>query len=202
MRKVMNEIRDLAQKMGITDEGIINLLVKNGKICEFEKGKRIVNSAEKKHLCCILLEGICRIFFVDEQGNEYTENFFWKPGQIFSNFPIYSSKKDPKKEDALQFDCEALSFVRAILYPVDVIEEAVRTNHEFALFVLSYYSMLNIESCLYRRAEFMMKNAADSYEWFLKAYPGLSDKVPQQYIASLLRFSNEHISRTKKKRPE
>ena len=126
---------------------------------------------------------------VDEKNNEITDCFCQEFGEaVVPSLPF---------DAPASFSMQAIVDSEIFLFPVSDLVSLVNGNSA----MMALYNVLLQESA---KRHFDMKynlirfDNAQRYEWFLKEYPGLIDKVSHKYIASFLSMSEVSLSRVRK----
>lgn len=179
----------LINEIGLTDKELINSLANKCKIATFKKRETIIHQNERPKYVPFLCSGIVRGFLVDEKNNEITDCFCQKFGEaVVPSLPF---------DAPASFSMQAIVDSEIFLFPVSDLVSLVNGNSA----MMALYNVLLQESA---KRHFDMKynlmrfDNAQRYEWFLKEYPGLIDKVSHKYIASFLSMSEVSLSRVRK----
>ena len=180
----------LRTQLGVSDEALIRQAMQVICIRELKKGECLVRQGECLTDLCFLIKGVVRGFLLDYQGNEMTDCFGFKPGQGLLPSPDFSIQSLITIQ--AEEDCQIIAI------PVQMVQFLIHNSLE----VSRIYNRMLIE--YYRtnwewKIAFRQYNAAQRYEWFLREYEGLIDRVPHVHIASFLGISPVTLSRLRGK---
>ena len=92
---------------------------------------------------------------------------------------------------------EALEYTELVAIPVEKVQELLA---EYPDLMEVYRRFLLWSVALHRDLKIALYQytAAQRYEWFLRQYPGLIDRIPHKYIASLLNMTPVTLSNVRK----
>lgn len=179
----------LVSEIGLTDKELIDCLASKCKMGTFGKRETIIHQNEQPQYVVFLCSGIVRGFLVDEKSNEITDCFCQNFGEAVVPSLPFNAPAD--------FSMQAVVDSEVFMFPVSYVVKLVNSNPA----MMSLYNALLQESI---KRHFIMKynlirfDNTQRYEWFLKEYPGLIDKVSHKYIASFLNMSDVSLSRVRK----
>ena len=168
---------------------IINSLANLAQEVFFDKQERILGIGEKLSYLYIILQGMARSYYIDEKGNDITklfirENEFLIGEALFmeESLEVFEAVEPLK---CLRFDAKAF---KSILMSDPIFEQMYIATLERTI----RYKMR-------REYAFQCMNATERYLQFLKEYPNIEDRLPQNLIASYLGITKESLSRIRKK---
>ena len=175
--------------LGVTDESILELLMENSKLIVFEKGQHLIHADEVVTELYFLMEGLFRGFFLDAKGREVTDCFGVEPGT-----PALSCSE--------------------LLTPSNITIEAMERSVVLALPGYALYPYLHSNLNLMRiynqmlwvslkghwenKMAMVQYSAMERYQWFLRRYPGVIDRVPHRHVASFLGITPVSLSRIRR----
>ncbi len=153
----------------------------------FRKRQFLIQEHQPVHEIFLIEKGILKSSFIDTTGKEHILQFAASNWWI-SDFAAFF-KKEPS---SLAVDCIEDTEVYAISYEdlntlcskVPAMEHFFRVKSNFGYVALQQ-----------RILSLMSKSAKERYEDFIKQYPGFTDHIPKQLIASYLGVSRETLSR-------
>lgn len=153
------------------------------------KGEIIRNIKDENKTAALVLGGMCRAYYVDEEGNDITRGFSI-PGTLCMDEGLFGYP-----ESIVTW--ETIEETTLMIFDVKKIKEVILKNDELK----NAYIML-LENALrykiYRENGFLVENATERYVHFRKMYPMICDKVKQHQLASYLGIKPESLSRIKK----
>ena len=135
-----------------------------------------------------LTSGLARYYYLTENGKEFNKSFAIKKGHLLSSISSVV-KKEPSPffvEILSDFECVSIKY-RDFLMLGDKYQE---WNH----LTLRIYEALTIKKER-READFLLLNATQRYEQFLKEYSEIVEILPNYHIASYLGITEVGLSR-------
>lgn len=186
MSDLKNFVNNILQ---ISNPILTNVIVKESRFLHTKKGERIQNIGDANKNLYFLESGIVRGFFYDMRGHEITDCFVTAAGM-----PVVS---------CLDFDIpapvcfEALDDSTLLSVPFRIIQPYLNTDVE----VLCLYNRLlrnSLQSHWENKVMLAQHTAAERYQWFLKRFPGMIDRVNHKYIASYLGVTPVQLSRIRR----
>lgn len=153
------------------------------------KGEIIRNITDKNNTAALVLGGMCRAYYVDEEGNDITRGFSI-PGTLCMDEGLFGYL-----ESIVTW--ETIEETTLMIFNVEEMKDIILKTDELK----NVYIML-LENALrykiYRENEFLVENATERYLHFRKMYPMICGKVKQHQLASYLGMKPESLSRIKK----
>ena len=176
--------------LGIRSKALLDELCKVSIIETFEKGEFIVREETLPAQLYILIEGICRGFFTNDNGREITDCFHHKLGEVLMG--SFDLKEPTILNVVAETDVKVISLSMVSL--VNMLQEYVELVYVYNQMLSNALSRhVGIKLALYKH------DAKGKYMWFLKNYPGLIDIVKQRHVASFLNITPESLSRVRSK---
>ena len=164
-----------------TQKEIIDKLIKKGEILQ--------HIGDISTELFFLSTGLLRGFLLDSKGKEVTDCFIHAYGT-----PVVSSI-DLGEPSLLCI--EALEDSELISVPFSVVLPLVRNNLE----LITLYNRLlrnSLEMHWKNKTVLIQGTATERYQWFIKRYPGLLDRMSHRYVASFLGMAPVSLSRVRK----
>ena len=173
----------------ITDEqsALANTLFIPRKV---KKGAFLLREDETAKYGMFVASGCLRTYTVDEKGKEHILQFSpedWWTGDMNS---MINGVPSPFFIDAIE-DSEVLLFDNAALQKLTEYIPQLGPMYQAAL-------QKNLAAKNQRIMSSLSATAEERYDDFLKTYPSLAQRVPQQMIASYLGITPETLSRIRK----
>jgi CRP-like cAMP-binding protein len=165
------------------------------KICackSLDKGEILYNTGATPTSFGYVYSGLLRAFTIDENGNEYSKNFFDQ-----GSFP--GSMPSLLQSEPSQFTIDTLESSVIIEISFAGYRNLLLKNHDFALFHISYLEKNWVIAKDVREVEIVMEDATERYKKFLYNYPRLQGRIQQYHIASHLGITPTQLSRIRKK---
>lgn len=173
----------------LSDEGLIRRLAGKTRQKNVKKGEVIAQEGEVQSSVYFLVSGVLRGFFLDAKGRDITDCFAFQCGD-----PAVSCIKFGEPSFV---SIEALTDCELFAIPVFDLMELVNDSPQ----LLRAYNGLLTNALRYHWSmkELMYQyTAMERYQWFLKYYPGLIERVSGKHVASLLGMTSVTLSRLKR----
>lgn len=173
----------------LTDESLLESLLQQSEIRTYRPGDHLIIQGEVPTSILFLIRGTVRGFLLDVNGRDITDCIVFCCGDAAMPDNDFTQPASVTME-ALS-DCEVVSIpVPAVLRLLEEYPALAGLYHQFVLKASSMHRLLKIAIYQY--------SATERYQWFLKEYPGLIDKVGHKYIASLLNMTPVTFSKVRK----
>lgn len=172
-----------------TLEKIVHMSV----FCVAEKGKCLRHIGDETQKAGLVLSGIARCFYIDENGNDITRGFSIA-GTLCMDEGMFGYTESLTEWETLEettlmvFSVEQ---IKKLIFEDDLLKNAYITLLENAL-----------RYKIYRENGFLVENATERYIHFRKLYPEICSSIKQQYIATYLGIAPESLSRIRKNMKE
>ena len=153
------------------------------------RGEIIRNITDENKTAALVLGGMCRAYYVDEEGNDITRGFSI-PGTLCMDEGLFGYP-----ESIVTW--ETIEETTLMIFDVAKIKDIILKNDELKnIYIMLLENALRYK--IYRENGFLVENASDRYLHFRKMYPMICDKVKQHQLASYLGIKPESLSRIKK----
>lgn len=153
------------------------------------KGEIIRNIADENITAALVLGGMCRAYYVDEEGNDITRGFSI-PGTLCMDEGLFGYP-----ESIVTW--ETIEETTLMIFDVAKMKDIILKNDELKnIYIMLLENALRYK--IYRENGFLVENATERYLHFRKMYPMICDKVKQHQLASYLGIKPESLSRIKK----
>lgn len=153
---------------------------------QLSKSKTLLNAGDSAYKTYILVSGLMRSYYIDDDGNDITQ-YFIEEGDIFgyTSFTraIPSDVYIETLEDCILLEADGHAFLGAL------------ASNNFALicWIKILEGELHFKS--ERQRGYLLDNATERYLDFKKTYPGIEERVNQKYIASYIGLTPVTLSR-------
>jgi CRP-like cAMP-binding protein len=163
----------------IVEENIVKKSVK--------KGTMFLRPGDNASTFNLVLKGLLRLFYMDQNGNEYTKTFIRK-NEIASPYAEMLQAIDSKVNIEALEDCEVIQFEYAFFK--SLFDRHHCWNTLARKFSEKYF-------CLKEKKEYelLLLSAKERYDLFTVEFADLLDKIPQYQIASYLGITPVSLSR-------
>lgn len=153
------------------------------------RGEIIRNITDENKTAALVLGGMCRAYYVDEEGNDITRGFSI-PGTLCMDEGLFGYP-----ESIVTW--ETIEETTLMIFDVAKIKDIILKNDELKnIYIVLLENALRYK--IYRENGFLVENASERYLHFRKMYPMICDKVKQHQLASYLGIKAESLSRIKK----
>jgi CRP-like cAMP-binding protein len=148
------------------------VLLQAGDVCDFE---------------AFVVKGCARVYFLNESGKD-TELYFPVENWWISDLPSFTFRKPATLNIETIEPCELIVISR------DAKEKLFSEIPKFERMFRLMLQRSN-EELMNRFISNVSMSAEERYQIFLKKYPELPNRIPQQFIASYLGISAEFLSK-------
>jgi CRP-like cAMP-binding protein len=187
---LVSQLMDIARKNGMEiDAEILGVIINKAVFRVVSKDSILQNVGEETKTMALVLDGICRAYYVDGDGNDITRGFS-VPGTFCMDEGLFGYPEsivtwETLEETTLMF--LDIQDIKELIYENDQLKDA---------YILSLENALRYK--IYRENGFLIENATERYIHFKKRYPKICESVKQYYIATYLGIAPESLSRIKK----
>ena len=186
----MDKNKFLQQALNMNGRELLTKFDDASEVRHFKKGSLLIQADDRQKYADMIVSGIFRGFFVDYQGKDITDGFFYRRGDIamgchgFNRLALIS--------------IEALTESEVLRIPVPEISRLLEEYHELSMIYTNILMKALDEHWKIKNAIYQY-NAIDRYKWFIRTYPELLHVVPNKHIASFLNITPVTLSRIKAK---
>ena len=167
-------------------------ILRNLAVCRtISKQTKIVGLEAAQPHIFFLASGLLRGYLLDRTGGEITDCFAFRYGDCRMSYLPAGRSRVEEYVETLE-DTLIISFELEKLMPY-LLREPALLNIWMACMADIY-----AEQILHKRM-LCHTTSMERYEWFLKEYPGLIDRVSHRHIASFLNMSPVSLSRLRRK---
>ncbi len=180
-------LKNLLNQLSSISDHEIKRLEEVIEVVKFNSGDHIVEIGNRVHQFYYIQKGLVRIFYLDQDGNEFTKTF-QTDGDILG--PYAEIIQNIPSEVCI----ECLEAVEAISIPYQFLKEAYERDPSWMKLGLKIVEKYFIEK-EQRLLEFLKLSASQRYEKFTQQYAHLSHRIPKYHLASYLGIKPESLSR-------
>lgn len=187
---LIHQLMDLAERNHIElSEDILGKIVNMSMIRIVNKGEILRQVEDENKTAALVLNGMCRAYYVDGDGNDITRGFSI-PGSLCMDEGLFGYP-----ESIVTW--ETLEETTIMIFDVAQMKKNIMENDGLK----NTYIML-LENALrykiYRENGFLVESATERYLHFKKLYPMICENVKQHHLASYLGIAPESLSRIRK----
>ncbi|MBO4389347.1 MAG: Crp/Fnr family transcriptional regulator [Lachnospiraceae bacterium] len=168
------------------DDEVLEEVVGKALFRVVPKGQILASIGDDTKAACLVISGLVRCYYIDNDGNDITRGFSPEGGMCMDEgFFGYEERS-----------CmwETIEETTIMLCQTEDIRKIIRENVSFKdAWIMLLESALRYK--IYRENGFLVENATERYLHFRKMYPDLSRRVPQKHIATYLGITPESLSR-------
>lgn len=181
------------ERFQIHDEALLEEFLTVSRVRTLAAGEILFKQGEVPLQLCLLVQGVLRGFLLNVNGKDITDCIVFQAGD--------AAMPDGEFLQPASINIEALEESQIIC--VD-INEVYRLMKEHPELILIRQQLLILSAQRHRDLKIVayQYTAAQRYQWFLKNYPGLIDRIHHKYIASLLNMTPVTLSRIRRELKE
>ncbi|MDB5248281.1 MAG: putative transcriptional regulator, Crp/Fnr family [Segetibacter sp.] len=171
----------------LTNE-VVDDILKYAEVREYRKDELILKPGMVANYACFVLKGIVRSYYIKDV-EEVTTKFLQEASTITSIYSFYSRK--PGNEYIMALEDTTLA-----CFHYDNMQRLYKDHPSFNVIgrVITERYLYFSEIELYNLRK---TNAEDRYQFFVKHYSTLLQRVPLKYIATYLGMNLETLSRVR-----
>ena len=180
---------DFFQKaLGISDEALVQEALRVSETRVLKRGEYLIRQGNVPTHVYFLMQGIARGVLSDVNGKEITDCLVFKCGS-----PVMPSSDITQPAP---IDIQTLTVCEVVRIAIPEVNRMLR---EYPALSELYRQLIMESSRLHWELKIAVYQytAMERYQWFRAAYPGLSDKISNKYIASFLNMTPVTLSRLK-----
>ncbi|CAL2090510.1 Crp/Fnr family transcriptional regulator [Tenacibaculum sp. 190524A05c] len=187
----MKELFTYINNISPISEDTFQELAQLFKPIQLKKNEFFVRDGEYAQHIGFLKKGIVRAFFLNQEGKEYTKQFFMDSSIIGAYTSLLTKKPNKIAQQALT-DCEIL------IANFNEIEERYSKFHDLERLgrKIAEYYFLEKEQ---KELEMALLDADKRYLILREKFPTIETIIPQYHIASYLGISPTQLSRIRRK---
>lgn len=187
---LINQLMNIAKQNSMEiDTEILGVVVNNSVFRVVPKGNILQSVGEKTNTAALVLDGICRCYYLDGDGNDITRGFSF-PGTFCMDEGMFGYS-----ESIVTW--ETLEETTLMFFEVQEMKKLIIENNQLKnAYIMFLENALRYK--IYRENGFLVENAAERYIHFKKLYPNVCDSVKQHYVATYLGIAPESLSRIRK----
>lgn len=187
---LINQFINIVNQSGVEiTADILGAIVNKAVFHVASKGSILQNAGEKTKATALVLNGICRAYYVDGDGNDITRGFSI-PGTFCMDEGLFGYSES-------FVIWETLEETTLMFFEIQQMKELIYENSQLKnVYIMFLENALRYK--IYRENGFLVENATERYIHFKKLYPMICNSVKQQYVATYLGIAPESLSRIKK----
>lgn len=169
------------------------LIEKLYAICDeqvIKKGELFIRAGVVPKHMGFNLEGLFRLYYVDEDGNDFTKAFS-ETGRFLISYSAIVQKRPS------YFYIEALQNSRILKFDYWTFDQMIQSDIRWYPFAFKLLESVYIMKEL-REKSFLLDDAAKRYQEFKERYADVEDQIKLYHVASFLGITPEALSRIRK----
>ncbi len=175
------------------DDDAWNATLKCMKITHYKKSALIYTAGRTPTAVHFVLEGFGRSFYTKPNGEEINKSFVLDDG-----LGVINSLKSSAMQEPTEFSAQALSNMVCSSIDFNDYYLLVTTYVSWRRLYINYLTAFALRNEA-RVAEFLLYDASERYQNFLKEYGENEAMIPNYHIASYLGITEVSLSRIRKK---
>lgn len=156
------------------------------------KGDFFICAGETSKYMGFNLEGLFRLYYVDEEGNDSTKGFS-ETGRFLISYSAIVQQRPSF------FNIEALQDSRILKFSYGTFEKMIQDDIRWYPFLYKLMESVYIMKEL-REKSFLLDDASKRYHEFKEQYAAVEDQIKLYHVASFLGITPEALSRIRKKK--
>ena len=183
----MKELINFLLQFGNLNQQQIDLITSKTTEFELKKDEYFVEAGKMFDQVVFILEGILRICYYNNKGEEITK-YFVDENRLFAS---------PYKGEPMTEYIQTVTDCKLIVFSQQDWDELSQTIVGWDSITNKIFQKALVEK-LDRRSSLVSEDATTRYLTFLKKFPTLANRVPLSYIASYLGITQQSLSRIRK----
>ncbi len=156
------------------------------------KGEFFIRAGDISKYMGLNLDGLFRIYYVDENGNDFTKAFS-ETGRFLISYSAIVQKRPS------YFNIEALQDSSILKFDYGLFDKMIQEDIRWYPFIFKLLESVYIMKEL-REKSFLLDDASERYQEFRKRYAGVENKIKLYHVASFLGITPEALSRIRKRK--
>ena len=187
---LVSQLMKIAKQNGVDiDAEVLGMIVNKSIFRVVAQGGILQNVGEETKTAALVLNGICRAYYVDGDGNDITRGFSI-PGTLCMDEGLFGYR-----ESIVTW--ETLEETTLMFFDIQEMKKLIYENNQLKdVYIMLLENALRYK--IYRENGFLVENATERYIHFKKLYPTICESVKQHYVATYLGIAPESLSRIKK----
>ncbi len=183
-KKYKNQILDI---LPFHNEKIKNQILESIRIIEIPSKKILLFEGDIAINLFLVLKGCLRTYFIKDNGNEITSQFFIENHMVASFESALTKTPSRQYIDTIEDSIIGIINFDNITKLMNESDTANKYINEYLVSRLIYY--------MHNRESFILDKPEKRYIKLIKENPGIISRIPQQYIASYLGITPVSLSR-------
>ena len=191
-QKYRDFIKGVLNRYNPVSEESVSALFSAANIRQLNQGEILLSIGKVSRQIHILYQGAIVSCYLDRDGDVYHKNIFLKGDFVSST--VSSLTSEPSN-----FALEVIEQATLISFDYNTYKQLINSRKDLKEFYISYLEKNWVIDKEKREIEIVLKEAVDRYIDFIKAHPGIEERIPLRYIASNLGITPTQLSRIRKK---
>lgn len=180
----LRQIYKFGKELSLEDAGI---LIKSAKSKSFKKKDIIIEEGALKTDVYFLRSGLVRAYCINEKGDEITFGLIAE-NQILTNIDVILF------EQPSRFYYQCLEDTKTFSIDFETVQNIIESNPKLER-NRKFFARNAMKKMFQRLETFVLMNAEERYEDFIKKNPTLSNRVQDKYLANVLGITPVSLSR-------
>lgn len=187
---IIRQLKRLSAENNLSiEDDVLSKAVELARFKVYTKGSVIKTIGNKAESVAIVLDGLVRGYYIDQDGNDITRGFAANGGLCMDEgvmgYEKYICVWEPLEESTL------------MLFDVSDFKSLIMSSEDLKTLWIKLLEE-GVRYKMYRENGFLVENATERYLHFRRLYPKLCERIPRKHIATYLGITPESLSRIRK----
>jgi CRP-like cAMP-binding protein len=156
------------------------------------KGEFFIRAGDMSKYMGFNLDGLFRLYYIDEEGNDFTKAFS-ETGRFLISYSAIIQKRPS------YFNIEALQDSHILRFDYGRFDQMIQADIRWYPFAFKLLESVYITKEL-REKSFLLDDAAKRYREFKERYASVENQIKLYHVASFLGITPEALSRIRNKK--
>lgn len=177
------------ETLQIKEDGLVQAAVPASRILTLRVGEILIREGTVPTNLCFLLKGVIRGVLPNHNGKDVTDCISCRYGD--------SVMPDSDYTRPASVTMEVLEDSEVLTVPLETVQKLM---DQYPRLVEVYRDLVLRSAVMHRELKIAVYqyDALQRYQWFLRTYPGLIDRIPHKYTASFLNMTPVTLSNVRK----
>ena len=187
MTEELDQLRRTVEAIYLLPEEDWMVFSKQWKMVNEKRKQTITAAGSQEHYLYFVLDGVQRVFYLDDEGREATLIFTYAPsfGGVIDSFLLQQPSK---------YYYETLTSSRFLRAPLQEMHQLMITRPAIESFVRKALS-ITLSGLLERLVELQCYSSEEKYKRLLKRSPHILQLLPHKYLANYLGMDATNFSK-------
>lgn len=169
-------------------------ILKNARICSFEKGDILIPNGSTRQDLFFIKKGLVRSYRESKHVEETQTTF-----QLYNENQVFGNVHAIFLNEPSRFSYEALEQTKAYAIDFTTFDQKVSSDPSLSSFNRKFLGKRMMEQAFQRIEAFVFLTPEERYQKYVKDNPNVVSRAPDKYIASILGITPTSLSRIRKR---